>query len=77
MKATGNAMNEDRLIDIESKLAHQEQLLDELNVVVTDQQSRIDQLTERCDSLLARIRALGEGGGAEAGSPDDERPPHY
>ncbi len=70
-------MDEDRIIDIETKLAHQEQLLDELNAVVTDQQSRIDRLTERCDSLLSRIRAMGEGGGAEAGSPDDERPPHY
>ena len=70
-------MTEDRLIDIETKLAHQELLLDQLNTVVTDQQQRIDQLTERCDSLLARMRSMGESGGAEAGSPDDERPPHY
>ena len=32
-------MSEDRLIDIESKLAHQEQLLNELNDVITEQQA--------------------------------------
>ncbi len=70
-------MNENRLIDIESKLAHQEMLLEQLNAVITDQQARIDGLNERCDSLLARIRSIGEGGGAASGSPDEERPPHY
>lgn len=69
--------NENRLIDIESKLAHQELLLEQLNAVVTDQQTRIDQLKERCDSLLSRIQSMGESGGASTGAPDDERPPHY
>ena len=67
-------MDENRLIDIETKLAHQEQMMDELNRVVTDQQARLSQLEELCRSLSERLRTIGEGGAA---SPDDERPPHY
>ena len=70
-------MNENRIIDIESKLAHQELLLEQLNAVVTDQQGRIDRLNDRCDSLMSRIQSMGESGGGAAGTPDDERPPHY
>lgn len=67
-------MSEQRLVDIEIKLAHQEQLLADLDQVVTDQQARIMQLEELATTLIDRIRAIGEGG-AEA--PQDERPPHY
>ena len=68
-------MSEARLVEIESKLAHQEHLVLELNDVVTRQQVQIDQLGERCEALLARLHEIGEmlpemGGG-------DERPPHY
>lgn len=69
-------MDENRLIDIEMKLAHQEKLVDELNQVLTDQQTRITELEELCRSLAERLRSAGESG-AEVGSPDDERPPHY
>jgi SlyX protein len=68
-------MSEDRLIDLESKLAHQDQLLHELNDVVTEQQARIMQLEQLSTSLLERVRSIGEstpGDGAQ-----DERPPHY
>ena len=68
-------MDENRLIDIETKLAHQEHLVDELNRVVTDQQARLSQLEALCSRMAERLRAVAEGGGAA--SPDDERPPHY
>ena len=70
-------MEEQRLIDIETKLAYQEHLVDELSTIVADQQQRIARLEARCQSLLERLRSLGEGSGAGPGSPDDERPPHY
>jgi SlyX protein len=69
------AMEEQRFIEIETKLAHQEDLLDELNAVVTDQQSQISRLEELCRTLVSRLRSLGEG--VSAASPEDERPPHY
>jgi SlyX protein len=68
-------MSEDRLVDIEVKLAHQEQLLIDLNEVVTGQQAKIMQLEELCGSLVDRVRSIGEampGDGSQ-----DERPPHY
>jgi SlyX protein len=68
-------MSEDRLIDIESKLAHQEQLLTELNEVITEQQGRIMQLEQLSTSLIERVRAIGDAAPDEG--PVDERPPHY
>ena len=68
-------MSEERFVDLESRLAHMDQTLHELNDVVTEQQARIMQLEELCRSLLERVRSLGEGG--PAGNPLDERPPHY
>ena len=67
-------MNEDRLVDIEVKLAHQEQLLIDLDQVVADQQAKIMRLEELCNELIERVRSAGEGA---TDSPHDERPPHY
>jgi len=67
-------MSEDRLVDIEVKLAHQDQLLIDLDRIVTDQQSKIMQLEELVASLVDRIRAMGE---AASDAQQDERPPHY
>lgn len=68
-------MSEERFIDLETRLAHQDQLLHELNDAVTDQQAKIMQLEELCRSLIDRVRSIGDGG--ESGDPADERPPHY
>ena len=68
-------MSEERFIDLESRLAHQDQLLHELNDVVTSQQAKLMQLEELCQSLIDRVRSMGDGG--ESGDPADERPPHY
>ncbi len=68
-------MSEKRFIDLESRLAHQDQLLHELNEVVTGQQARIMDLEELCRALLERVRSLGDG--VPNGNPADERPPHY
>ena len=68
-------MSEERLVDIETKLAHQEHLLIELNDVITKQQEKIMQLEELCGSLVDRVRSIGEAlPGDESGS---EVPPHY
>lgn len=68
-------MSEDRFIDLESRLAHQDQLLHELNDVVTSQQAKIMELNTLCQSLIDRVRSMGEA--APAGDSGDERPPHY
>ena len=68
-------MSEDRFIELETRLAHQDQLLHELNEVVTGQQARIMDLEQLCKALVERVRSLGDG--VTTGSPDDERPPHF
>lgn len=68
-------MSEERFVELETRLAHQDQMLHELNDVVTDQQAKIMQLEELCRSLIDRVRSLGEG--LPADDPGDERPPHY
>ncbi len=68
-------MSEERLVDIETKLAHQEQLVLELNDVVTEQQQKIMKLEELFASLVERFRSLGDGESLEGNQ--DQRPPHY
>ena len=68
-------MDEQRIVEIETKLAHQELSLEELNAVVTEQNSRLASLEDLTERLLERVQSLSDGGGAA--SADDERPPHY
>jgi SlyX protein len=68
-------MDEQRLIDIEVKLAHQEHTLDEVNDVLTDQQAQLTRLEQVCQSLVERLRALSEVPAADQRR--DEQPPHY
>jgi SlyX protein len=68
-------MDENRVIEIETRLAHQEHLLIELNEVLTDQQVRLGRLEELCNSLIERFRAMAEDRGTRPAP--DERPPHY
>lgn len=69
-------MSEERLVEIETKLAHQEYLLNELNDVITRQQESIIHLEERFGGLVDRLRSISEALPADA-APRDERPPHY
>ena len=68
-------MSEQRFVDLETKLAHQEHLLLELNEVITKQQENIMRLEELCDSIIERVRSLGEALPGDANV--DEKPPHY
>lgn len=66
-------MDDDKTIDIESRLAHQEVTLQELNDAMSSQQAQIMELERLCKSLIDRVRALSEG---DIDS-DEEKPPHY
>ena len=68
-------MDDERLVDIEIKLARQEDLLDTLNSTVYRQQRRIDELEALCSLLAKRIAEAGQGGGD--GLNANEPPPHY
>jgi len=69
---------EQQLIELQSQFAFQEDLLQELNTVVTRQQAQIEALqrelqlyAEKLAELNARVPDLPVPG------PDEERPPHY
>lgn len=69
-------MNElQRIEELETRLAYQEELLQVLNDVVTRQQKQIEQLEASCRQLAERLRA--PEGGVFRGTPADEVPPHY
>ncbi len=65
--------HEDRFVDIEIKLAQQEDLVDSLNGIVYQQARKIDQLEAMIAKLAEHIRNLQEAGQ----NPINERPPHY
>jgi SlyX protein len=67
-------MSEERLIGIEVKLAHQEQVLIDLDNVITEQQARIMQLEALCEKLIERVGSIAQGA---TDSPHDDPPPHY
>lgn len=68
-------MDENRLINIETKMAHQEQLLSELNEVLTDQQAQIGRLESLYQSLIDRFKSLADNAGVD--DTGDQPPPHY
>lgn len=68
-------MNEQRLVDIESKLAFQEDHLEELNKTVFEQQQKIERLEAICEALARQMRSLAEAGNEKGAA--NERPPHY
>ncbi len=68
-------MIEERLINIETKISYQEDLLEELNKTVYQQQQKLAQLEAICTSLTRHIQSLAEAGNAIKSV--NERPPHY
>jgi SlyX protein len=68
-------MNEDRLIDLETRFAYQEETLRVLNDIVTRQQQQIERLELTCRQLLDRVERVGDR--VFKGGPQDEVPPHY
>jgi SlyX protein len=68
-------LDEERMIDLETKYAHQEVALEALQQTVLEQQKIIDRLTAKLERLTRRLDALGDGG-LDIG-PANEKPPHY
>ncbi|MFP5403376.1 MAG: SlyX family protein [Gammaproteobacteria bacterium] len=67
-------MIEDRLDEIEAKLALAEDLIDTLNQTVFRQQERIDLLQAELRLLYAQLQAQQP---EDARPPREEIPPHY
>lgn len=70
-------MNEERIIELEIKLAYQEDLLQDLNTVMGQQQEQILQLQEMCKLLNEKIASLSQAVPSAGGGSAHEIPPHY
>ncbi|MDO9064247.1 MAG: SlyX family protein [Sulfuricella sp.] len=68
-------MTEERLINIEIKLTHQENAVEELNQVVCQQQKKIDHLEAICEALIRHIKELSDNEAERRTT--NETPPHY
>ncbi|MFC1524185.1 SlyX family protein [Thermodesulfobacteriota bacterium] len=69
-------MSEERLVEIETQIAFQEQTIKELNDVLYQQQLEIDRLGALCDTLVKRMKEFAEGTSGN-NPPANEKPPHY
>ncbi len=69
-------MSEERLVEIETKIAFQEKTIEDLNDVIYEQQQEIERLGSICNVLVKRVKELSEfTQGVDA--PANEKPPHY
>ena len=69
-------MSEERLVEIETKIAYHEQTIKDLNEEVYQQQQEIERLGSICDALVKRVKELSEGTQG-IDEPANEKPPHY
>lgn len=67
-------MSDGRIVELEIKVAYQDDLLQSLNDVVSEQQQQLIRLEEICTLLAKRIKNIPETEGINQGI---EIPPHY
>lgn len=68
-------MNDERIINLEIKFAHQDDFLNQLNKIVSSQQSTIERLEKE---VLELRRNLNVGSSVDGNrSLSDDKPPHY
>ena len=65
---------EKALVELQSRLAFQEDTLDQLNRVVAAQERRLNELQAQIDDLKRQLRSLAPSPGSDA---RHEPPPHY
>ena len=69
--------SQDKLVDLEMKIAFLERTTDDLGDVLLAQSSHIEKLEARLRELEDRMASKQEGEPQESADPLEERPPHY
>lgn len=72
-----NADFEGRIDELESRLAFQDDILENLDQVVARQDREILELKQRLADLSAQFKEFGDIEGADGSAPGFEVPPHY
>ena len=68
-------MTDEQTIQIETKLAHQEQTIAELDAALVSQQSQLMTLERQMSALINKVKELEQAAPAE--NSKFEVPPHY
>ena len=68
---------EQRIVELESKLAFQDHTVEQLNQVVIAQQREIDQLHKEVERLKQQFKTLAEQASQSHNFDDEPPPPHY
>ncbi len=63
-----------RLIDLETRIAFQEDSIQALSDEIYRQQKELDRLQQLCNLMLQQLQDANTGGPT---GPVDEKPPHY
>ena len=66
---------DERLIELETKIAHQEHSIQTLGEELYRQQKKLERLETTCDFLVEQLKS--RSGSAPTNSIDNEKPPHY
>ena len=72
-----NPPTDERLAELESRLAFQEDVIENLNQVITRQDREILALKQQMGDLANRVREYHDSAIAAEPAPDFEIPPHY
>ena len=64
-----------RIDELESQLAFQDELIESLNTTVARQDGEILELKHRFSRLSERLKEIGDA--SPGAAPQDETPPHY
>jgi len=71
-------MNEEKIIDLETRIAYQDDTLQELSDIIYQQQKQIDQLNKMMELMLGKLQDISQNqSGSQSTNIADEKPPHY
>jgi len=68
---------QDEIVDLQIRLAYQEDTIAQLNLVVTKQDAAIIQLQQQMRIYARKLEELSYTPASEAGDEESDRPPHY
>lgn len=74
---TDSTIHDERLEELESRLAFQDDHVEQLNDIVARQDRLISDLQHRISRLEKRLEELAEAATSAGGSEGHEVPPHY
>lgn len=68
---------EEKLIELETKFSYQEDLLSDLNSIVTKQQRQLDEVINELSGIKEQLQDFLQRGSAGGSLESLEKPPHY